>query len=228
MRPRVHVASLSLSPPLPPPPFRLAVIFFVLSARTRRETRTMAGRSRRYVLFRVRAITGHGGEEEEDRRGRGRGASMRRTRDEFRATRARHRLKYLCRKHRNLVNGLASYAFHLRAFADIVSGHRRGLGEWKAPTRENEAEKHVKRRGIFAGEESEINPAPGFQFRSKSSQARTQKSRSTKMREKDAPENYKRRAGSRLKGIGEKKKKLIRHTMNRSFFSYPSQVAASA
>jgi len=40
--------------------------------------------------------------------------------------RARHRLKYLCRKHRNLVNGPASYESRfICAFANIVSGHRR-------------------------------------------------------------------------------------------------------
>lgn len=52
------------------------------------------------------------------------------------ARRARHRLKYLCRKHRNLVNGPASYESRfICAFADIVSGHRRDLENESANVR---------------------------------------------------------------------------------------------
>lgn len=60
------------------------------------------------------------------------------------ARRARHRLKYLCRKHRNLVNGPASYELRfICAFADIVSGHRRDLENKSANVRK-QVEKNEK------------------------------------------------------------------------------------
>lgn len=52
--------------------------------------------------------------------------------------RARHRLKYLCRKHRNLVNGPASYESRfICAFANIVPGHRRTWRTKNANVRKN-------------------------------------------------------------------------------------------
>lgn len=52
--------------------------------------------------------------------------------------RARHRLKYLCRKHRNLVNGPASYESRfICAFVNIVPGHRRTWRTKNANVRKN-------------------------------------------------------------------------------------------
>lgn len=72
------------------------------------------------------------------------------------ARRARHRLKYLCRKHRNLVNGLASYESRfICARLPILFQVIGGTWRMKNANVRKRAEKHVKRRGIF--EESEIN-----------------------------------------------------------------------
>lgn len=55
------------------------------------------------------------------------GTDARRTRDEFHATRASS-IEIFVSKHRNLVNGPTSYGQRfIRAFADIVPGHRRDL-----------------------------------------------------------------------------------------------------
>lgn len=60
---------------------------------------------------------------------------MRRMRDEFRATRASS-IEIFVSKHRNLVNGPASYESRfICAFADIVPGHRRDLEDEKRSQR---------------------------------------------------------------------------------------------